>query len=137
VFAALLLDAVNGEIARAELRSSRAGAFFDSVLDRPADAALLVGLAVAAGLDRTTWITLTLALVGTLVAPYVNAAYEAVYRRAPPRVPLRVSFGRDARLLLITLSAAALAPFWGLLAVAILANLEVLQRIAGAARSGL
>jgi phosphatidylglycerophosphate synthase/CTP:molybdopterin cytidylyltransferase MocA len=137
VFAALLLDAVNGEIARAELRSSRAGAFFDSVLDRPADAALLVGLAVAAGLDRTTWIALTLALVGTLVAPYVNAAYEAVYRRAPPRVPLRVSFGRDARLLLITLSAAALAPFWGLLAVAILANLEVLQRIAGAARSGL
>ena len=51
---ASILDGVDGEIARASLRSSPFGGFLDSVLDRAADAAVLAALAVAAGLDATT-----------------------------------------------------------------------------------
>ena len=51
---ASILDGVDGEIARASLRSSPFGGFLDSVLDRAADAAVLAALAIAAGLDATT-----------------------------------------------------------------------------------
>jgi 1L-myo-inositol 1-phosphate cytidylyltransferase / CDP-L-myo-inositol myo-inositolphosphotransferase len=126
---ASILDAMNGEIARASLRATRAGAFFDSILDRVADSALVVALAVAAGRDEATWWVLTAALLGTLLAPYVNAVYEAVYVRPPPRPILRLSFGRDVRLLMITLFAVLLHPFWGLIAVAVTSNVELAQRV--------
>ena len=48
-------DGVDGEIARASLRASPYGGFLDSVLDRAGDAAVLVGLAVAAGLDTASY----------------------------------------------------------------------------------
>lgn len=129
------LDAVNGELARASFRSSPAGAFFDSVLDHVADPALLVALAIAAGLERSTWIALTAALFGSLLGAYVNKSYETAYGRAPPRPLLRLSFGRDARLLVIALFAMALQPFWGLVAVGVVANVEAGQRLVAAARS--
>jgi phosphatidylglycerophosphate synthase/choline kinase len=130
---AATLDAVNGEIARASLRSSLAGTFFETVLDRIADVALLVALAVAAGLEAATSIALVVALAGTLLGTCVNASYEAVYRRPPPRPILRVSFGRDVRLLAIAIFAVAMQPFWGLVAVGVLAGVETGQRVAGAA----
>jgi CDP-L-myo-inositol myo-inositolphosphotransferase len=45
---ASVADGVDGEIARASLRASPYGGFLDSVLDRTGDAAVLVGLAIAA-----------------------------------------------------------------------------------------
>ncbi len=132
---ASILDGVNGELARASLRSSPAGAFFDSVLDRVADAAVLVALAIAAGLEPGSWIALIAALFGSLLGPYVNATYEVAYARRPPRPLLRLSFGRDVRLLVIALFAIALQPFWGLVAVGVLANGEAAQRLVGAARN--
>jgi choline kinase/phosphatidylglycerophosphate synthase len=130
---AAIVDAVNGEVARASLRSSAAGSFFDSVLDHVADPLLLGGLAVAAGLGGTTWLALTLAVLGSLLGAYVSQTYGAVYRRPPPRPLLRVSFGRDARLLAIAIFAVILQPFWGLVGVAVLANVEAGQRFVAAA----
>jgi 1L-myo-inositol 1-phosphate cytidylyltransferase / CDP-L-myo-inositol myo-inositolphosphotransferase len=131
---ASVVDGVNGELARASLRTSPAGAFFDSVLDHVADAALLVALAIAAGLEPTTWIALTAALFGTLLGAYVNATYQAAYGGRPPRPLLRLSFGRDARLLVIALFAVALQPLWGLVAVGVLANVEAAQRLIAGGR---
>ena len=132
---ASILDGVDGEIARASLRSSPFGGFLDSVLDRAADAAVLAALAVAAGLDATTWALLAAALFGSLMTPYVKAAYEAAYRRPLPRPISRFNAGRDVRLLVASLSAVALQPFWGLVALAILTNAEAVQRFVGAARA--
>jgi choline kinase/phosphatidylglycerophosphate synthase len=126
---AAIADAVNGEVARASLRSTLAGTFFDPVLDRMTDAALLVSLAVAAGLQPATSFALTVALFGTLFGTCVNATYEAVYRRPPPRPILRLSFGHDVRLLAIALFAVALQPFWGLVAVGAIASVESGQRL--------
>jgi CDP-L-myo-inositol myo-inositolphosphotransferase len=132
---ASIVDGVDGEIARASLRASPAGAFLDSVLDRIADAALLAGLALAAGLDTPTWAALAAALFGSLQVPYVRASYEASFGQPfpPPTHPLGV--GRDVRLLVVAASAVALQPFGGLVAVALLANLEVAHRVARALRA--
>jgi len=132
---ASVLDGVDGEIARASLRESPLGGFLDSVLDRAADAAVLAALAVAAGLDATTWALLAAALFGSLMTPYVKAAYEAAYRRPLPRPISPINAGRDVRLLVASLSAVALQPFWGLVVLAILANAEAVQRFVGAARA--
>jgi 1L-myo-inositol 1-phosphate cytidylyltransferase / CDP-L-myo-inositol myo-inositolphosphotransferase len=128
-----ILDGVDGEIARASLRSSPFGGFLDTVLDRTVDAAVLVALAAAAGLDATTWPLLVAALFGSLMTPYVKAAYEATHRSPLPRAPLNL--GRDVRLLAASLSAVALQPFWGLVALAVLTNAAALQRFLAAARA--
>jgi choline kinase/phosphatidylglycerophosphate synthase len=127
---ASVADGIDGEIARASLRASPAGAFFDSALDRLADGAVLAGLALASGLDTATWATLVAALFGTLQVPYVRASYEASFRRPFPPSTSRLGGGRDVRLLIVAVSAVTLQPFAGLLAVALLANLEVARRLA-------
>jgi CDP-L-myo-inositol myo-inositolphosphotransferase len=132
---ASIVDGVDGEIARASLRASPAGAFLDSVLDRIADAALLAGLALAAGLDTPTWAALAAALFGSLQVPYVRASYEASFGQPFPPAPHRLGGGRDVRLLVVAVSAVALQPFGGLVAVALLANLEVAHRAARAWRA--
>jgi 1L-myo-inositol 1-phosphate cytidylyltransferase / CDP-L-myo-inositol myo-inositolphosphotransferase len=131
---ASIVDGVDGELARASLRASPGGAFLDSVLDRIADAALLAGLALAAGLDAATWATLTAALFGSLLVPYLRASYEASFSRPFPSSAARLGAGRDVRLLVVALAALALQPLWGLVAVAVLANLEAAHRLVRARR---
>jgi choline kinase/phosphatidylglycerophosphate synthase len=123
-----VVDGVDGEIARASLRDSPAGNFLDSVLDRVGDAAVLIGLAVAAGPGTTAWAALVLALFGSLQVPYVRASYEASFGRPLPAPAYRIGFGRDVRLFLVAVSAVALQPLWGLVVVAALANLEAARR---------
>jgi len=132
---ASVADGVDGETARASLRASPSGAFLDSVLDRIADAALLAGLALAAGLDTATWAALAAALFGSLQVPYVRASYEASFGQPFPPSTYRLGAGRDVRLLVVAVSAVALQPLGGLVAVALLANLEVAHRVARAWRA--
>jgi choline kinase/phosphatidylglycerophosphate synthase len=125
---ASVVDGVDGEIARASLRASPYGGFLDSVLDRAGDAAVLVGLAVAAGLDTASYAVLAAALFGTLQVPYIRASYEASFARPLPASLYRFGAGRDVRLLLIAVFAVALQPFLGLAVTAALANLEAARR---------
>jgi hypothetical protein len=47
-----------------------------------------------------------------------------------PPSTARIGVGRDVRLLLVALCAIALQPLWGLIAVAVLANVEAARRFA-------
>jgi phosphatidylglycerophosphate synthase len=71
-----ILDTLDGKLARARGRVTPAGAAFDSLLDRYADGAVLVGLAVY---FRGSWVLLpTLAAIfGTSMVPYVRAKAES------------------------------------------------------------
>ena len=129
VQAASVVDGVDGEIARASLRSSPTGAFLDSVLDRAADAAVLAGLAVAAGLDAVTFAAFAAALFGTLQAPYVKASYTASFARALPPSKYGLGASRDVRLFVIAVLAVALQPLLGLALIAVLANAEAARRL--------
>ena len=132
---ASIVDGADGEIARASVRSSAAGSFLDSILDRIAEAAVLTGLAVAAGLDGWMWLAYAGALVGALLIPYVKASYEASFGKAFPASAYRVGIGHDVRLLLVAVAAVALQPAAGLVAVAVLANAEVVRRAVAGWRS--
>ena len=71
-----ILDTLDGKLARVRNRVTRAGAAFDSLLDRYADGAVLFGLAFY---FRNSWalIPALAALFGTSMVPYVRAKAES------------------------------------------------------------
>jgi choline kinase/phosphatidylglycerophosphate synthase len=135
VHVASVVDGCDGEVARASLRSSPSGAFLDSVLDRVGDAAILVGLAVAAGFGTATLVLLVAALVTSALVPYVKASYEASFGRPLPPPPLAGGFGRDARLLTVAVFAIVMQPLAALAATALLASFEVGHRLVSVYRA--
>ena len=83
-----ILDGVDGEIARATLRSSPLGAWVDSVLDRYVDVAYLVALALVSGFPAGFWPVVTWALLGSVLVSYATERYrgafgEDMYRAVP------------------------------------------------------
>jgi phosphatidylglycerophosphate synthase len=72
-----ILDTFDGRLARVKQRVTTAGAAFDSLLDRYADGAMLMGLAYY---FRTSWalIPALAAMFGTAMVSYVRAKAESV-----------------------------------------------------------
>lgn len=130
-----VLDGVDGEMARARLRPTPAGAVLDAVLDRAGDAAILAGLLAATGRGTEEWTVFALALFGSLQAPYVKAAFEAATRRPFPEAAYRAGAGHDVRLLVLAILACAQQPLAALYAVAVLAGVEWARRLAAGWRA--
>ncbi len=121
-----LFDMVDGRVARETNRVTRFGGFFDSVLDRYSDLAVLMGLLVYyASINRFFYIVLTaLAMTGSVMVSYTRARAE----NAIPKC--KVGFlERPERIVLLIIGALAnrMAPvIW---ATAVLANLTVIHRM--------
>ena len=121
-----LFDMVDGRVARETNRVTRFGGFFDSVLDRYSDLAVLMGMLVYyASINRFFYIVLTaLAMTGSVMVSYSRARAE----NAIPKC--KVGFlERPERVVLLILGALAnrMAPvIW---ATAVLANLTVIHRM--------
>ncbi len=79
-FLAGACDFFDGRLARAQDRVTRGGAALDSILDRYAEAAVLVGLA---WYYRESWVLfpVLLAIVGSMLVPYVRARGEALHAK--------------------------------------------------------
>lgn len=109
---ASIIDGVDGEIARATGRSSRAGAFLDSMMDRLADIAMIVAaaarlLSLGCRPDITLYI-LAAALSGDLMVSYLHARGEMLAGRHPSIVgSVRQIASRDVRLLILAVGVAA------------------------------
>ena len=75
-----IFDALDGAVARENGRTTRFGGFLDSVCDRFADAAVLIG-AMYGGLTSfppfPEWFLGSLAIVGSLMVSYTRARAEA------------------------------------------------------------
>src|SRR5437588_12069336 len=73
-----LFDMVDGRVARETNRVTRFGGFFDSVLDRYSDLALLMGLLVSYGkINRGSYVVLTaIVMIGTVMVSYTRARSE-------------------------------------------------------------
>src|ERR1700728_1620785 len=73
-----LFDMVDGRVARETNRVTRFGGFFDSVLDRYSDLAVLVGLLVFyASINRFFYVVLTaIVMTGTVMVSYTRARAE-------------------------------------------------------------
>jgi CDP-diacylglycerol--glycerol-3-phosphate 3-phosphatidyltransferase len=122
-----LFDVVDGAVARVTNQTTKFGAFFDSTLDRYADAIVLGGLLYYFTYeDRdTTAIMLTfVTLVGSLMISYTRSRAETLGIRGD------VGFAQRAeRVIILSLALIVGYPIWGLWILAVLTQLTVLQRV--------
>ena len=126
VIGAGLFDMVDGRVARQTNQVTRFGGFFDSVLDRYSDLALLMGLLVYyASINRFFYIVLTaIVMTGSVMVSYSRARSENVIPKC------KVGFlERPERVVLIIIGALfdRMAPVLWVLAV--LSNVTVIHRM--------
>ncbi|HEX4229195.1 MAG TPA: CDP-alcohol phosphatidyltransferase family protein [Bryobacteraceae bacterium] len=125
IFAALF-DMVDGRVARETNQVTRFGAFFDSVLDRYSDIALLVGLLVYYGrINRPAYVVLTaIVMAASVMISYTRARAENIIPTC------KVGFlERPERVVLLIIGAlfARMAPV--LWVIAVLGNITVIHRM--------
>jgi len=126
IIGAGLFDMVDGRVARETNRVTRFGAFFDSVLDRYSDLALLIGMLVWYGsINRSGYVVLTaIAMTACVMVSYARA-------RAENLIPsCKVGFmERPERVVLVIIGALfdRMAPV--LWIIAILGTISVIHRM--------
>ena len=126
-----VIDGVDGSIARLKGMTSVFGGFLDSVLDRYADALIVLGMilwAVSHESYPMVWLVGFLAMTGTLSISYTRA-------RIGPKHSLLFNSGlssfasRDIRLFVMMLGCVAGQVYFCLVAIAILTNLVIFYRL--------
>src|SRR4030043_615309 len=131
-------DILDGVLARTHQQTSIFGGFFDSLLDRYADAAVYAGVIIG-GLCDPIWGLI--ALAGSLLVSYSRARAEAAGIKMES-----VGIAERAERIIILAAASLIAFFWpqvitfgfltisalniGIIILAVLSNLTVLQRAA-------
>ena len=138
--ASSIVDGADGDLARLKNMSTPFGGFFDAVLDRYADVAILAGLAYWS-IESEEWVSPTLvvavgllAIVGALLVSYTRARVEASMGISSG-ISSGISFPglagalatRDARLLAVMIGAVAGQAFATL---ALLTHALVVWRVA-------
>ncbi len=119
-------DALDGILARHYQQDSVFGGFFDSLLDRVADAIVYAGIIIG-GFCEPIWGLA--ALIGSMLVSYSRARAEAAGIKMES-----VGFAERAERMLILASSTLVAIYWfpalniGIIVLAVLSNLTVLQR---------
>ncbi len=119
-------DVLDGAVARIYGESTLFGGFMDSLLDRYAEAAVFMGMIIAALCDYRAGL---LAMIGSLLVSYSRARAEAAGLKLES-----VGIAERAERILILLLATLVALYWlpalniGVIIIAVLANITVLQR---------
>ena len=122
-----LFDALDGVMARIYGEATTFGGFFDSLLDRYADAFVLCGIIIG-GLTELSWGLA--ALMGSLLVSYARARAEAAGVKMES-----VGLAERAERIVLVVAASFLSYFWlgtlnwSILILAILTNLTVIQRV--------
>lgn len=112
--------------------ASRYGAVFDAVLDRYADAAILIGMTVwAARYEQNEWAwpVGALALLGAVMISYSRARSDAS-AGVQYREGLASLASRDVRLFVVMLGSLIGWVFWTLVVLAMVTHLVVAYRMA-------
>jgi len=121
-----VFDALDGVIARVYGETTKFGGFFDSMLDRYADAFVLGGIIIG-GLTNLAWGLV--ALMGSLLVSYARARAEAAGVKMES-----VGLAERAERIVLVVGASFVSYFWidalnwSILILAILTNLTVIQR---------
>jgi CDP-L-myo-inositol myo-inositolphosphotransferase len=126
-----IIDGCDGEVARMKAMGSRFGGYLDSLLDRYADVAIILGMVASA--PEALWHVGGLALLGTYSISYSVSRMEGL-------TGMRFNGGlagfmtRDVRLFIIMLGGILNQMFLTLGVLGVLTNLVVLSRIVRAKR---
>ena len=125
MLAGAAMDMLDGSVARLSGKASTFGAFFDSVMDRLGEAAVLFGLAVyymRDGHELGVYLAFG-ALTASLMVSYLRARAEGL------NIPGDVGFlGRPERVVVLGVALLVGYPAYGLGVIAALGALTVLQR---------
>ncbi len=125
-----ILDGCDGEIARLKFQESEYGAWFDAVLDRYADALIILGMSYGKWLmegNINYWIWGTIALIGCFMNSYTASKYDAVFLKKKKSPKFR--FGRDIRFFIIFIGSLLNQIFLVLMILGIISNVESIRRI--------
>jgi len=137
--AASILDGVDGDLAVITGKISKFGGFFDSILDRYADSAIILGLTLnALSLNRNSLIVLAVglaALFGSLMVSYSRAKAEADLNLVFKTGFSGYAANRDVRLFIIMIGGILNQAYITLIVLAVLTNLVVFKRILDARSS--
>lgn len=125
-----ILDGVDGELARALRKTSRRGAFLDTILDRYSDIAVyasivyyLLNIGENAGAVAILGFA---AVTGDIMVSYIHARGQMDLGVHPATVgPLDSIASRDVRLFLVAVLVLLGLPLWALVVVAVVAHVYV------------
>jgi CDP-diacylglycerol--glycerol-3-phosphate 3-phosphatidyltransferase len=120
-----ICDATDGEVARRTGKTTKLGAFLDSVLDRYSEIFIYFGLFLYY-LRSTTVIVVVLGLTGSLMVSYVRARSEALGQECKSGLLLRPE--RLSLLFIGSLFGAEIFVYF-LIAIAVLSNFTAIHRI--------
>jgi archaetidylinositol phosphate synthase len=123
-----IADCADGDLARLTHRTSRTGAYLDSVLDRWTDAALIIGLGFS-DLDRYGTVA-AFALIGAFLTSYTRARAQSLGADCPEGLATR-----DVRMLIVMVAALSGQVLIGLWTVAILGFITSVHRMILAMRA--
>jgi CDP-diacylglycerol---glycerol-3-phosphate 3-phosphatidyltransferase len=126
IWVAGFFDALDGSVARLTGRVTVFGDFFDSVLDRYSDSVIYLGILIYFMREgRQELVILSaVAIIGSLAVSYVRAKAESLDQECEVGL-----LPRTVRVIILGASFCIGQIFWGLLALAVLSPLTVLQRI--------
>jgi len=129
---ASIVDGCDGEIARLKLQITEFGGWFDAVLDRYADALLLLGMTYHSYYSRPeswVWAVGFLAIIGAFMNSYTADKYDGLMRRRLGPGASYFRLGRDVRIFIILLGAVANLPLVALIIIAVVMNFENVRRV--------
>ena len=122
------VDGCDGEIARLKFQSSKFGGWFDTILDRYADTAMVAGVSFGYSLTHpqaAVWLGAIFALTGFIMASYVKKEYLIRYKSTPPGGLLDKLIKRDLRIFAIMLGAIVNLPYEAMLLVGLLSHIGI------------
>ncbi len=126
-----IADGIDGKLARIKGMTSAFGGFFDSVLDRYADALIVLGL-ILWSLSHESysqiWLVGFLAIVGIISISYTRARIDPEHHLLFDRGLSSIA-SRDIRLFLLMLGGVSGQAYFCLVAMAILTNTVVFYRL--------
>ena len=128
---ASIVDGCDGEVARLKSMESDFGGWFDAVLDRYADAFLLLGLLWHVYMPNPSSFVLLvgfLAIIGSFMNSYTADKYDGLMKTKFEK-GREIRIGRDVRIGVVSVGAVLNIPLLVLFLVAILMNAETIRRI--------
>jgi CDP-L-myo-inositol myo-inositolphosphotransferase len=132
-----ILDGCDGEIARLKLQSSAYGAWLDTVLDRYADIAIVLGVTYqhwSGNPSPWVWVMGIMAALGFVLVSYTKKEYSLRYGKPFPTDFLEKLTKRDLRFFGIFVGALLGHPFEAVIALAAFSHFWIVWSFVGGGR---
>ena len=123
-----VVDGCDGEVARLKFQRTTFGGWFDTILDRYADAAIVVGITYGYWLGHPgvlPWLGGIMVLAGFILSSYVKKEYALRYSRGLSKGFDEKLIKRDLRLFVIFLGAMVNQAFWAMIVIGLASHMVI------------